>query len=189
MKRIFLGIFGLTLTIMVGLVACTQQKTEVVKAESPFRPLVTVQEVMASIVDPNIDPIWNSVSTVSTKEGTVDKQPQTDEEWKVLKNHALTLLEVPNLLVIEGRKAAADNASTSSHSSELTTAEVQKGIDTNRSDFNQHAHDLQDAIKQVIIAIDAKNPEELVKAGGKVDQVCEQCHKQFWYPNDVIPTS
>lgn len=172
---------------MVGMVACTQKTTEVAKVGSPFRPVVTLQELMSSVIDPNIDPIWNSVSTVSTKEGIVDKQPQTDEEWKVLKDHALTLLEVPNLLVIEGRKVAADNTSTSTHSSELSAADVQKGVDANRHDFNQHAYDLQDAIKQVIVAIDAKNSEELVKAGGQVDQVCEQCHKQFWYPSDVRP--
>lgn len=187
MHKIFLGVFVLTLTIMVGLVACTQ-KSDAIKVELPYKPIATLQELMTSVIDPNIDPIWNSVSTVSTKDGIEEKQPQTDDEWKVLKNHAVTLLEVSNLLVIEGRKVAADNAiSTSTHPSELSPTEVQKGIDANRPDFIQHAHDLQNAIQQIIIAIDAKNPEELVKAGGQVDQVCEQCHKQFWYPNDIRP--
>jgi hypothetical protein len=186
MHKLFLAVFGVTLTIMVGMVACTQ-KSEV-KIISASRPLATLKEIMISLVDPNIDPIWNSVSTVNTIEGVEEKQPKTDEEWKILKDHALTLLEIPNLLVIEGRKVAVENVAATQGSAELNPEQVQHGIEANRHDFNQHAHDLQDAIKQVIIAIDAKNPEELIKAGGQVDQVCEQCHKQFWYPNDKRPT-
>jgi len=185
MQKLFLAVFGLTLVIMVGSVACTQKNE--VKAISTDRPLATLKEIMISIIDPNIDPIWNSVATVNTKDGVEEKQPKTEEEWKILKDHAITLLEVPNLLVIEGRKVAVDNLITTDGSAELSPKNVKNGIDANRQDFNQHAHDLQDAIKQVISAIDARNPEELIKAGGQVDQVCEQCHKQFWYPNDVRP--
>jgi hypothetical protein len=169
MHKILLAILALMLTIMVGLAACTQ-KTEV-KVVSASRPLATLKEIMTSVVDPNIDPIWNSVATINTKDGVEEKQPKTDEEWKVLKDHAITLLEVPNLLVIEGRKVAVDNVVATAGSAELSPEHVQLGIEANRQDFNQHAHNLQDAIQQVIIAIDAKNPEELVRAGGQVDQV------------------
>jgi hypothetical protein len=186
MHKILLAI-AITLTIMVGLAACTQKSDG--QAVSASRPSATLKDIMTSVIDPNIDPIWNSVATVNTKDGVEEKQPKTDEEWKVLKDHAITLLEVPNLLVIEGRKVAVDNIVATAGSAELNPEQVQHGIEGNRHDFNQHAHELQDAIKQVIIAIDGKNPEELVKAGGQVDQVCEQCHKQFWYPNDVRPTS
>ena len=185
MHKLFLAVFFVTLTVMVSLVACSQ-KSEI-KSISASRPLATLKQIMTSVVDPNIDPIWNSVSTVNTKDGIEEKQPKTDDEWKILKDHAITLLEVPNLLVIEGRKVAVDNVATTPGSAELNPEQVQHGIEANRHDFNQHAHDLQDAIKQVIIAIDAKNPEGLIKAGGQVDQVCEQCHKQFWYPNDKRP--
>jgi hypothetical protein len=187
MHKLFLTFFGVTLVIMLGLVACKQKAD--VKVDSASRPLATLKEVMTSVIDPNIDPIWNSVATVTTKDGDEEKRPKTDGEWKVLKDHAITLLEVPNLLVIEGRKVALDNVVATAGSAELSPEQVQHGIEANRQDFNQHAHDLQDAIKQIIYAIDAKNPEELVKAGGQVDKVCEQCHKQFWYPNDVRPTS
>jgi iron uptake system EfeUOB component EfeO/EfeM len=84
----------------VGLAACSH-KTEAPKSVSPFKPSASLQELMVSVIDPNVDPIWNAVSTVSTKEGTEEKQPQSDDEWKALRNHAIMHIEVSNLLVIE----------------------------------------------------------------------------------------
>jgi hypothetical protein len=39
----------------------------------------------------------------------------------------------------------------------------------------------------LIAAIDTKNVEALEQAGGEVEQACEQCHSQFWYPGDNRP--
>lgn len=186
MHKIFLGIFVATLSIMVGVVSCTQ-KPDVSNAESIYKPVATLQELMVSIVDPNIDPIWNSVSTVITKAGTEEKRPKTDEEWQILKNHALALIEVSNLLVMEGRQVAAPGASTSTTSAESSPEVIQKTINANRDDFVKRAHALQDSAKLALTAINAKNPEELTTVGGIIDHACEQCHKQFWYPNDKAP--
>jgi hypothetical protein len=38
--------------------------------------------------------------------GITHKAPRTDEEWQEVRNHALVLLEAPNLLTMEGRKVA-----------------------------------------------------------------------------------
>jgi len=188
MHKTFLGIYTVALGILFGVVAYAQ-KPDVSKGESAYKPVATLQELMSSIVDPNVDPIWNSVSTISTKEGTIEKKPQTDEEWLALRKHALTLIEVSNLLVIEGRPVAASGANTSSHVTELSPKDIQKAIHANRDGFVKNAHALQDAAKLTLAAIDAKDADELVKAGGKVEHACEQCHSQFWYPNDKRPTA
>lgn len=188
MHKLFLGIFGITATIMIGAAGCSQ-KLPASQAESVFKPVATLQEIMVSVIDPNIDPIWNSISTVTTQEGTVEKKPQTDEEWNTLRNHALTLIEVSNLLTIEGRPIARPGVTTSTHASEFGPEEVKKTIDANRADFNKRAQALQESVKLLLVAIEAKNTDELADAGGVVDQACEECHKQFWYPNDKRPTT
>lgn len=175
------------LAALLALAGCGQQASA--KPESVFKPTASIQEIMASIVDPNADEVWNSVASVVTAAGTEDKQPHTDEEWAAVRRHAVTLLEASNLLLIEGRRVAPEGASTSSVKAELNPDEIQKGITARRADFIQHAHALHDTVQQAIVAIDAKNAEELVKVGGNIDQVCEQCHKQFWYPNDKLPTA
>ena len=153
------------------------------KDATQFKPTATVQQIMSSIIDPNIDFVWNSVATISTKEGVEEKSPHTDEEWAEVKKHALTVLEVTNLLVIDGRKVAEDGANTSSaDSTELQALEIQKLIKTHKSEFNQRAFGLHEAMQLVVNAIDKKDTEELIRTGGLVDGACEQCHLQFWYP-------
>lgn len=158
------------------------------KAPIPFKPTASVQEIMQSIIDPNADDVWNSVSTIVTSAGVEDRSPKTDEDWQTVRKHAITLAEAANLLLIEGRPVAHAGASTSSVEAELTADETQKLIDNNREKFNAFALALHDATHEAITAIDAKNTEELVRIGGKIDQVCESCHAAYWYPNDKRPS-
>lgn len=188
MKKVFFVGVGITLAAMIGAVGCTK-KSEPVKVDALYRPVITLQELMASVIDPHVDPIWNAVSTVSTAEGIVENKPKTDAEWQTLRNHALTLIEVGNLLVIEGRPVAAAGANTSSHAAELGPADISKAIDANRADFINNARAFQDAAKLALAAIDEKDPEKLLSVGGQIEHACEQCHSQFWYPNDKRPTA
>ena len=169
------------------LAGCAPEQQSAVHPLSHFRPTATIQDIMQSIIDPNIDPVWNSVATISTTAGTIEKSPESDEEWKVVRQHALVVVEASNLLIMEGRDVAPPGASTSSHAVELSPAEIRKGIDSNREAFNARAQVLHDATVEALAAINARNTGALVEAGGKIDQACEQCHTQFWYPNDKRP--
>jgi hypothetical protein len=172
---------------LLALSGCGPQASA--KAEPLFQPTATLQEIMVSIVDPNADEVWNAVASVSSAAGIEDKQPHTDEEWAKVRRHAVTLLEASNLLLIEGRNVAPKGAATSSVQAELNPEDIQKGIAAKHADFVQHAHALHDTVQQAIVAIDARNAEELIKVGSNIDRVCEQCHKEFWYPNDKLPTA
>lgn len=153
-----------------------------------FKPSATLQELMLSVIDPNIDPIWNSISTEITAEGTIEKRPETDEDWTTLRNHAISLREVSNLLVIEGRTVAHSHANTSSHESELQAEAIQALIAAQWPEFIQRAHALHDAANLAVEAIDAKNVDRLEEVGGIIEHACESCHSQFWYPGDKVPT-
>jgi hypothetical protein len=172
------------LLLLVASAACERKPVV-----SEFLPTASVQEIMHSIIDPNIDFVWNSVASVSTKKGTEDRRPKTDEDWQQVKQHALVVLEASNLLLIEGRPVATPGASTSADKVELGPDEIQKLIEANRADFVQYAHALHATVSQTIAAIDAKDAEGLIEYGSAIDHVCEGCHKQFWYPNDKRPTS
>ncbi|HSC67018.1 MAG TPA: hypothetical protein VLC79_04985 [Cellvibrio sp.] len=170
--------------------ASNGKATLVATATNPatdFKPVATLQEIMLSVIDPNVDPIWNSISTEVTAAGTVEKRPETDEDWATLRNHAITLREVSNLLVIPGRDVA--HANTSSHESELQAGAIQELIAAQWPEFVQRAHALQDAAKLAVDAIDAKNVERLEEVGGIIEHACEACHSQFWYPGDKVPTN
>lgn len=173
---------------LAGLLCACSKPAELPVGPAPlFQPTASVQEIMQSIIDPNIDAVWNSVATISTAAGTEERAPKTDQEWNEVRQHALTVLEASNLLLIEGRQIAASGASTSSHAVELKPADIAAGIQHKRADFVRHAHALHDAVSEAVSAIDQKDSQKLVQAGGRIDQVCESCHSQFWYPNDKPP--
>jgi len=189
-----------TLIALLAVVSgCNQQPDAEATAAAPvtavpsananyFKPSATLQEIMLSVIDPNIDPIWNAISTEITAEGTVEKRPETDEDWATLRNHAISLREVSNLLMIEGRAVAHSHANTSSHESELQADAIQALIAAQWPEFILRAHALHDAANLAVDAIDAKNVDRLEEVGGIIEHACESCHSQFWYPGDKIPT-
>lgn len=195
-------LISVTLIALLAVVSgCNQQPDAVATAAATpapakpsasatyFKPSATLQEIMLSVIDPNIDPIWNSISTEITAEGTIEKRPETDEDWATLRNHAISLREVSNLLVIEGRTVAHSHANTSSHESELQAEAIQALIAAQWPEFIQRAHALHDAANLAVEAIDAKNVDRLEEVGGIIEHACEACHSQFWYPGDKVPTN
>ena len=68
------------LALVFSLVGCSPGRSPGAAAGGPGQdrarvPLATIQEVMATQVDPSADSLWASVSTVITAAGTEEKQP------------------------------------------------------------------------------------------------------------------
>lgn len=170
--------------ILVALAACREQSAQK-HTDSPFKPDASIQEIMQSVIVPNIDPIWDSVQTVSTVGGVEERHPKTDEDWQRLKKHAIVVREATNLILMEGRKVASSNTSTVA--AELGPEAIEQAIAANRPAFIKNAHELHAAVTKAITAIDAKNVAALEEAGEGIDQACEKCHLQFWYPGEKLP--
>lgn len=187
MRKLF--IFAVSASVMLVMVACKQRVVES-KPASPFLLTATIQDIMVSVVDPAGDALWESVGSTSTKDGTVERQPRTDDEWKAVRVHAIRLVEGSNLLVMEGRKVAHEHQKLEdAHvAGILPPQEIQKKIDADRPAFIDAAHVLHAAGTQALSAIEAKDPVRLMAAGDKIDQACESCHMKYWYPNDKRPT-
>jgi len=160
--------------------ACSRQSQS---SELPVRLTATVKDLMDSEVDPSADVLWDSVATTVSKEGTVEKQPRTDEEWATVRHSAITLVEATNLLVLEGRHVAKPSEKAENPEVELGPEEIEKMINDDRQAWIKFAHGLQDAASAALKAVDAKNAEGLLDSGEKIDDACEQCHLKYWYPN------
>ncbi len=146
---------------------------------------------MDGIVDPSADVLWDSVAYIATSKGVEDRRPRTDEEWKAVRYSAITLIEAANLLSMPGRKVALpDKASDRpAGQGELSHGEIQQRIDATHDSFTQLAHGLQEAGLKALAAIDAKDAQGLMDAGGTIDEACEACHVTYWYPNQQRPGS
>jgi hypothetical protein len=149
-------------------------------------PVATIQELMQAEVDASADSIWDAVETTASRTGEEHKQPRTAEEWQEIRRNAIVLIEAANLLTIENRKLS--NAPFPAEAAgALDSAEIARRIASNRPAFNQYAITLSQTAQTLLTAIDAKDSQALVSAGGVLDEVCESCHMTFWYPNQVIP--
>ena len=163
--------------------ACSSSKpAPAAEAEPAVRVTATVKEIMDSVIDPNADVLWDSVSTTISREGTVENKPRTDEDWARIRRSAVTLVEATNLLVIDGRKIAPDGHKSEFPGIELEPAEMQKLVDADRASWVRYAHGLHDKAMLALKAIDAKSVQGLMDAGEGLDEACENCHKHYWYP-------
>lgn len=156
---------------------------------SSLKPIAGVQDVMASMIDPAADFLWESVSATVTRGKTVEKQPRTDEEWAEVRRQAIILTEGANLIMMDGRHIVKEGAHLEDHGTpgNLTAAESEKAIAENREAFIAFSTALRDVGVQMLAAADSRNPQGLVDAGDTLDQVCEGCHLKFWYPGQNIP--
>jgi hypothetical protein len=140
-------------------------------------------------IDPSADVLWDSVAYIATPKGIEDRQPRTDDEWKTVRNSAITLIEAANLLSMPGRSVAAapKPGDAAPGLGELSHAEIQQRIDATHEGFSQFARNLQDAGLKTLAAINARDAQGLMDAGGTIDEACEACHVTYWYPNQNRP--
>ena len=191
LRSIDLLSFSFALATMTLAAACgPRETTAAAKAPSPaasethLKPVTGIQDIMASMIDPAADHLWESVATVATEKGVEDKRPKTDEDWKAVRSQAVILAEAANLLIVEGRPVAKEGAILEDHGTpgNLTAAESEQAIAADRESFVGFAEALRDVGVTMLTAADKKDAQALFDAGYPLDQVCEACHLKFWYP-------
>src|SRR6185436_17755548 len=105
----------IAISLFLGSAVIAQQKGATAPAPSspkrvatgPYKPFATIKDLMDAMIDPAGDMIFDAVSTVVTPAGTEEKAPKNDDEWTVVRNNAMILVEGANLLMMPGRHIAA----------------------------------------------------------------------------------
>jgi hypothetical protein len=154
-------------------------------AQIPFTPVSTIKDLMDALVDPQSDVVFEAVATIISPGGTEERAPKTDDEWAAVRKGALMLIEGGNLLMMPGRHVAAEGARSDVPGIELEPTEIDALINGNRDMFVRRAQGLVNAAIVALRAIDAKNVRGLSDAAGALDVACENCHTDFWYPNQA----
>jgi hypothetical protein len=167
---------------------CTRPAPAPAQGEAPV-PIVSVRELMTSLLDPLADNIFDAVATDVTEKGLVEHRPTTDEDWAKVMQGAVALAEGTNLLKMHPRLAAPpdytfDPKERGPGAPELAPAEIQKKIDADPALWNRHADDLRTEAIKVIAIVKARDADKLFAAGSDIDKACETCHLEYWYPGD-----
>jgi hypothetical protein len=142
----------------------------------------SVKDIMESLIDPSADKLWGAVGTVVDEHGIQELSPKTQEEWFDLRRAAVRIIEGTNLLMMPGREAAPVGTKSEAPGVELEPAEITALIKKKRTSFNAYAMALQALALEALRASEAKNADLVIEIGGRMEDVCENCHKTFWYP-------
>jgi hypothetical protein len=151
-----------------------------------MKPVVSVKEFMRDMLDPASDNIFDAVKTVTTKSGTVDTLPKTDADWEKLRIGAVTLAEGVYLLKVPRPFAPPgdENNSVGPDATELSPAQIRKKLEDDPVLWNAKIEALRNVGLEVLEIVKTKKAADLWEASYDLDQACESCHIQYWYPGD-----
>ena len=150
-----------TLGLVIALFAtggCTPAPAEAPAwRPAPFLPIAENKLLMAAVVDPAADAVWESVSIRIDKTGEHDRRPKTDAEWTAVRNSAVTLAESGNLLMMSPRAKDDDQWM------KMSRAFIETSF-------------------KALQAAQERDAEKLLAVGGEIDETCENCHVKYMPP-------
>lgn len=146
--------------------------------------VVSVKELMRDLIDPLSDNIFDSVSITVDRNGTVEKRPVTDEEWNHVRIGAVAMAEASYLLKVPRPFAPAgdNNNSEGPDAPEISPAAIEAKLKHDPVLWNAKVEALRNVGKQVLEIVEKRDAQALWDAGENLDQACENCHLEYWYP-------
>jgi hypothetical protein len=151
-----------------------------------LKPVVSVKELMRDMIDPASDFVFDAVGTVLTKGKRVEKAPKTDADWERIRIGAVTMAEGAYLLKIPRPFAPEgdENNSAGPEPAELSPAQIKAKLLADPVLWNAKIEALRNVGLEVMEIVKRKDVNELWDAGENLDQACESCHLEYWYPGE-----
>jgi hypothetical protein len=139
------------------------------------------------MIDPAADYIFDAVKVETTRSGTVESTPKTDQDWERIRIGAVTLAEGIYLLKVPRpfTPPGEENKSTGPDATELSGAQIKAKLEADPVLWNAKIEALRNIGLEVLEIVKKRDTAELWEAGDILDQACEMCHVQYWYPGDI----
>jgi cytochrome c556 len=130
--------------------------------------------------------IWDVGNNAQNDQGDIDPAKLTAADWTKLvgaagkvKRAAQSLAGAAHVTAAAAGQKLQDEGSPGA----FKAADVQKVIDGQPKVMNAMAQALVSSMDEVLAAVAKHDGHKLADASGRLDEVCEACHKVFWYPN------
>ena len=155
-------------------------------------PKPTLHEVMVGTIDPIADVIWETSSKSYGSDGNAQSGILSPAEWdkiakaaRDLHDGAAVIAANPDIVVVKPGTKILDEGTVPEA---VTAAQVEQYVDRDRPGLGQHARELSVITLNIEAAAKAHDAARTVKLSEDLDEVCESCHKRFWYPDQSAPT-
>src|SRR6266516_3614133 len=196
MKRV--GSVGIGLVVVsTAIAACSSSKptpdatqaTDASRAAAlwgDLKPVVSVKELMKYLIDPMADNIFNAVGTTVTRQGVVDGEPKTEEDWDKIRIGAVSLAECASLLKIRRpfTPRGDENNRPRPAAVELSPAQIPAKVERDPVEWNARIAALSNVALEALDVVKRKDVNELWDVGENLDKACEACHRSYWYPGE-----
>jgi cytochrome c556 len=168
---------ALAVPALALLAACQQQQG----AGEP-----TVHAIMKNKIDANADALWDLTNPALNNDATLNAAKIDDPTWTKMAERAQAvsdaageLARLKTLKLINPGDKIADQDTAFGNKPE----EVQQHLDRNPDDFRQFAGVLQADMADIARLSKAHDAKKLSPLIDQLDGVCENCHLEFWYPD------
>jgi len=153
-----------------------------------LKPIVSVKELMRDMIDPASDYVFDAIGTIVTKKGRVERIPKTEADWDRIRIGAVTLAEGVYLLKIPRPFAPPgdENNSGGPEPYELSPAQIKAKLAADPVLWNAKIEALRNVGLEVIELVQRKDANQLWDAAENLDQACENCHLEYWYPGEKV---
>jgi len=151
-----------------------------------MKPVVSVKELMRDMIDPASDYVFDSIGTVITQGKRVEREPKTDEDWDRIRAGGVMLAEGAYLLKVPRPFAPAgdENNSTGPEPEEMSPAQIKAKLERDPVLWNAKIEALRNVGLEVLDIVKRRDTKELWDASDNLDQACENCHLEYWYPGE-----
>ena len=137
------------------------------------------------MIDPVADNVFDAVGTVGTEKGVVEKVPTTDADWEKIRIGGVSLAEGAYLLKIRRpiTPPGEDNV-TGPDAAVLSAAQIGAKLEADPVMWNAKIEALRNVGLEVLDIVKRKDVNELWDASENLDNACESCHIEYWYPGE-----
>ncbi len=148
--------------------------------------VLTLNDSMKDIIAPQTQIVWDISNKDIDGQGNPDGSKLSEDDWKQIAAAAEEVSKRAEALAsADHLKVALPGVKIQSEGNPGAwgAAEVQRAIDANPKAFQAQAKSLADIAVATVKAAKARNAMAMGDAANDIDGICEDCHKQFWYPN------
>jgi hypothetical protein len=120
----------------------------------PFNMAISLHELMTEVIDPNTDVVWAASGVMVDLHGEHDLSPKTDAAWTKVRDAAAVVVEGGNMLLLPDR--------------------IRPG-----KTWVRQAQALSTLGLAAMKAADEKDKDAMLRIGGDIHDVCEECHRVY----------
>jgi hypothetical protein len=149
---------------------------------------VNLHETMKGVVAPQAQELWDVGNRAMDDEGKADASKIRTADWTKLagaaqkmKDAAAKLANAQRIVTAAPGAKLQDDGTPGASTAQM----IQTRIDGDRKAFADHAKQLELISEEFLAAAKGRDAVKLTAASGRMDEVCEACHVQYWYPDQA----